>query len=812
MKKIYISLSLGFLVNFSLLSQGLCPSLGPDQILPCAVTSTTLTANFANCPPGGPTPNATTSYGITNIPFAPAPVAGNTVSLSDDSQAGPFNIGFSFCFFGNTYTQFWIGSNGWVAFSAGQPNTFTSSPIPSGAGNVPKNCVMGPWQDWHPGIGGQIRYQTIGQAPCRRLVVTWNNVPMYSCTNQQGTFQIILYESTNVIENHITNKPQNCNWAGGTAVQGLHNQAGNTAFVVPGRNSTVWGAQNNAYRYTPNGAPLVPTLTWYQVGNPTPIGTGPTITVNPPPQGANYTCHPEFGACYQGYMQCMNFTGSSGPDTVFVQPGPPFITPTIAPPYQFCPNTSITLSTTQVYQTYQWSTGSTSSTITTNVSGPYTVSVIDSYGCTGSTTVNVSEYPQPDVQVTPIDPYICPGESKDLIASGGVTYNWYPSNFLNTTTGNLVTSTPSVNTTYTVVGTDANGCMDSMQTTVYLHPDPNIIVTSAAPGVCPGYSTQLQANGANTYSWSPATGLSSTNINNPTTTLFNTQTYDIVGVDANGCIDTANITILAYPEPIANFTAPVLNGCSPVNFNFIDNSTISNGNIVTYLWNIQGQGSYNSPNPSLTISNPGQYDVQLVVTSDNGCVDSLTITDYIEVFSVPTAGFTASPQPANVGDAYITFTNTSSPDAVIFNWDMAGFFQTGAPNPSYEFSYADTFYVTLTATTINGCSDVVTNPIVVEDISEVWIPNSFSPNSDGLNDTWFPIGRNLDSKAIGIEVMVFNRWGQLIYESDNADKPWNGSHLNSAEICPQGVYSYSVVFINEKGEEYSYKGHVNLVN
>jgi hypothetical protein len=193
-------LSIGFSGVFA---QNNCPNLGPDQYLPCGQTTAALVANFSACNPSTVTANLTTSYSVTNIPFAPQPTVGATsVPLSDDSQMGPFNIGFTFCFYGNTYTQFYIGSNGWVSFSPGQSVSFVPNAIPTAAGATPKNCVMGPWTDWNPSISGVINYKTLGVAPCRRLVVTWNQVPMYSCTNLKGTFQIILYETTNLIENH----------------------------------------------------------------------------------------------------------------------------------------------------------------------------------------------------------------------------------------------------------------------------------------------------------------------------------------------------------------------------------------------------------------------------------------------------------------------------------------------------------------------------------------------------------------------------------------------------------------------------------
>ena len=120
-----------------------CPYLGPDQLLPCGVSSTTLTADLTQCGIGGVNPNQTTNYGVTNIPYVVQTNTGTNLTMGDDTQQGPFNIGFNFCFFGQTYTQFYVGSNGWISFSPGQPTTFTSQTIPTTNGLVPKNCICG---------------------------------------------------------------------------------------------------------------------------------------------------------------------------------------------------------------------------------------------------------------------------------------------------------------------------------------------------------------------------------------------------------------------------------------------------------------------------------------------------------------------------------------------------------------------------------------------------------------------------------------------------------------------------------------------
>jgi gliding motility-associated-like protein len=321
MKKLLIFLLLTF-VGYG----QYCPALGPDQILPCGVGSTTLTVDLSQCGTGA-LPKQTVNYAVSNIPYVNQTNTGTQLFMGDDTQQGPFNIGFTFCFFGQTYTQFYIGSNGWISFSPGQPTTFTTQTIPTANPLVPKNCIMGPWQDWHPGLGGQIRYQTSGVAPCRKLTVSWTNMPMFSCTGNQGTFHIVIYESTNNIENYIQNKPACLQWQGGTATEGIHNAAGTLGIAIPGRNSTAWTATNDAWKWTPSGPTVNPTLTWYQVGNPVAIGTGPTITVNPvgPTQ---YTCHLTYPTCNAGWSACNGGTGL-GPDTVLVVPGPPI--PTTGP-------------------------------------------------------------------------------------------------------------------------------------------------------------------------------------------------------------------------------------------------------------------------------------------------------------------------------------------------------------------------------------------------------------------------------------------------------------------------------------------------
>ena len=173
---------------------------------------------------------------------------GTAIPSSDDVTHGPFNIGFTFNFFGNNYTQFYVGSNGWVGFSAGQTTGYTAAYIPN-AGS-PRNVVMADWEDLFPG-SANIFYSTIGTAPNRKLVVNFNAVPHYGCRSNLHTFQFVLYETTNVIDVNYLSKPL-C--AGNNSTAGLVNIDNTNVVPVGGRNASQWSVSNYSVRYTPSAA------------------------------------------------------------------------------------------------------------------------------------------------------------------------------------------------------------------------------------------------------------------------------------------------------------------------------------------------------------------------------------------------------------------------------------------------------------------------------------------------------------------------------------------------------------------------------
>ena len=198
----------------------------------------------------------TDPYDITYPAYSTAApyTTGTVIPSSDDVTHGPFNIGFTFNFFGNNYTQFYVGSNGWIGFSPGQTTGYVAQYIPNGAS--PMNCILADWEDLLPGTSN-IRYTTIGVAPNRKLVVSFNAVPHYGCNTNLHTFQFVLNETSNIIDINYQSKPQ-CGANNATA--GLVNSNNTNVVPVGGRNASQWTATNLSVRFTPSAAETLFTL------------------------------------------------------------------------------------------------------------------------------------------------------------------------------------------------------------------------------------------------------------------------------------------------------------------------------------------------------------------------------------------------------------------------------------------------------------------------------------------------------------------------------------------------------------------------
>ena len=329
----------------------------------------------------------TTSYEITSIPYAPFPFIGGTpVSVNTDDVWSPaIDLPFNFCFFGGTYDEIVIGSNGVISFdlNSNPPGGYCEWSFDESIPDTQlfRNTIFGVYMDVNPAPSpptSDINYQVLGEAPCRTMVVSMPNIFYFGCNELRLTSQMVIYETTNVIEVYVLDRPSGCSWNDGNAVIGIQNQAGNLGYTPPGRNTGDWDTSTEAWRFTPNGPSNV-TFDWLNSAGEV-IGSTPDITVCPSGD-ETYTARAAYLNC-DGAITVVE-------DDVLITTSNPF-TLDLGEDQQTCDTTSIVL-TADTDGTpglsYEWfynavsqgpsTIGDDTFTVTFPNSGVYSVAVFD---------------------------------------------------------------------------------------------------------------------------------------------------------------------------------------------------------------------------------------------------------------------------------------------------------------------------------------------------------------------------------------------------------------------------------------------------
>jgi gliding motility-associated-like protein len=273
------------------------------------------------------------------------------------------------------------------------------------------------------------------------------------------------------------------------------------------------------------------------------------------------------------------------------------------------------------------------------------------------------------------------------------------------------------------------------------------------------------------------------------------------------CGTSSTLNIVVNPLPVPTFSADVLSGCAPLTVTLTDNTIPAASSTV---WTIVGETSSNNNGSFIyTFNNPGVYSVTLTLTSAAGCVGTTTINNMINVFPNPVADFSFGPSGADITNSLINFTNESSLND-LNNWDFGGLGSSTQANPSFTFpsDSPGNYNVCLAIETANGCVDTTCQTIIINDIFIIYVPNAFTPNEDGINDYFLPILSGFD--PLSYELIIFNRWGELIFESQSQGVWWDGTHKGI--LCQDDVYVWKIKVkdaIENKKREYI--GHVSLL-
>lgn len=371
--------------------------------------------------------------------------------------------------------------------------------------------------------------------------------------------------------------------------------------------------------------------------------------------------------------------------------------------------------------------------------------------------------------------------------------------------------------TVTLIANPSYPCADTTVSDVLVYNDVSVDIVLDGEQCFDVNSIDFEAIGnfgpGATFLWQfeNATPATSTDAN-PQGIVFDTVgIYQIqVEVTEAVCSDQSTTTIEMYPRPQANFVGDAFNGCAPLGVLFIDSSLAATEHFSS--WDF-GDGSTDMGERVFHgYPEPGTYDVTLTVWTETGCVDTsvFTIPNAVTVWPLPTAELTVDPDTQFVFEPTFTFTGISNAvDCEIFPGDGTSYAEQ-VPNCTFEHFYTDTgnFQAIMFFTDANGCVNSDSVWIRVEPEVRFWVPNAFTPNGDRINDTWGP-------KAFGFseyELWVFDRWGKMVFHTEDPFAQWNGRFNNESNLEPViGVYAYRILARSVKNTVIREFGHVTVL-
>lgn len=330
---------------------------------------------------------------------------------------------------------------------------------------------------------------------------------------------------------------------------------------------------------------------------------------------------------------------------------------------------------------------------------------------------------------------------------------------------------------------------------------PNV---SAGPDfpVCDGFPITLYGHGAVTYVW---------NNNGIDGVAFVPQTsldYIVEGTDLNGCKNTDTVHVEVIPIPVVDFSANVVAGCSPLVTTLTNQST---GNLTDCQWVLSDGSEYSGcGSVDMTLATPGCYDVTLTVSTPEGCTNTGMQPTMLCVYPNPVADFSLTPSNVEISNTFVNFFNHSY-GATSYQWDFADGSGSTAENPTHIFPDVEAAYydVYLIAISNDGCRDTVSRTVHVGEDLIYYVPNAFSPDGDEFNNVFEPVlTAGFDVRSYHLQ--IFNRWGELIFESMDYEQGWDGTYHGERTI--DGTYIWKIkVKSKSSDKKVELDGHVTLL-
>jgi gliding motility-associated-like protein len=544
---------------------------------------------------------------------------------------------------------------------------------------------------------------------------------------------------------------------------------------------------------------------WYNGNYSTVLGTDSSLTINQPPAGLNAL-----------HVVVTPYNGFGCGDTLHVSYNSTFPVADAGPDKPLCPGTYTIIGSAAVGgNTYTWTPRnflSDSSAAMPSANPPvnttYTLSVFNANtGCTARDSMVVTVNAKPTVSFNAPAPQCLAGNSftftnNSTISAGSLTYQW---DF-----GDGTTST-QVNPAHTyaaagiyhvkLVATSNNGCKDSLiNNAITVNGNP-VVKTNDDLSICRGASIQLQTTGAQSYTWSPTQDLSCTNCANPVANPATTSTYIVKGLDNFGCpgFDTVHITV---NQPIQVDVSPDITICQKQVIN------LQATGAVTYDWSpATGLSSTIIPDPVATPQSTTTY--RVIGFDGKNC---FTDTSFVTITVNPTPQIDLGPDlTLSTGTIYpITSVYQNGP-IVWWQWTPATDLScANCPDPSATVNKDITYHVAIRNS--YGCTaiDSVSIRTFCEG-SQVFIPNAFTPDGDGVNDILMVRAKGISSVK---SFRIFNRWGELVFERKNfqPNDPANGWDGKIRGVTgPAEVYVYTAEVICSNLQTYLIKGNTSIL-
>jgi len=357
---------------------------------------------------------------------------------------------------------------------------------------------------------------------------------------------------------------------------------------------------------------------------------------------------------------------------------------------------------------------------------------------------------------------------------------------------------PTLNPTpVTVYGVFDGNCETNLeQILVFVLPPLQMNLMNDAV-VCLADSLELEANNVSgglppyQFSWASDNGESLEG--NPIWVVPGEETtYCLTLSDACETSPVADCVTVELEEIIStDFTADITSGCNPIFVNFEGFAT-NTSIIAGVLWEFgDGTTSYTYPLASHFYENPGIYNVTLTLTSTQGCVYTQTAENYIASWPVPVAAFSTDPQTAYLPDTHFQFNNLSMGHSQSL-WSFGSYGFSTEDSPEFEFPILnpESVQVQLIVQNTYGCYDTVSRYVFINEDFVLYVPNAFTPDGDGFNDLFVVYGQDVNPEEYLLQ--VFNRWGEVVFETSNIQEFWDGSYPKDNSMVQDGVYVWRI--------------------